>query len=138
MTTVQRRHTTDLTALDPCYSIVRGAARSAVHARHPDVARLTLCGRSLGHELHPRADEPIGCHDCRLTVLIIRDREARGLPRLCLAWARSSWPGSKRVRCAQPVDGHRQRPDLDYPSPWHDGVELLLDDDDEVGDDGTD
>jgi len=116
-------HTTELGPLDPCYPITRAGSTREIHARHPREERLTLCGRSIGHNIHPPADAYIACRDCRLTATMVRDRAARGLPEICLHWTQGKWE-SRRTRCMQPVEGHRLRPDLSYDHPWHDGYEL--------------
>lgn len=125
------RYADDLGPLDPCHALARGVLRSKVHTRHPDSTGLTLCGRTIDRGQQPSTSAPLGCRECRVTLAMIRDREARGLPRLCLAYSRPWWTSRRLVRCHQPVEGHRLRPDVDYDWPWHDGVELLDDDEDE-------
>lgn len=119
------RTTGDLAPLDPCYPLTRGIRSPTVHVRHPKIDRMTLCGRTIGHDIQPFEDAPIGCADCRITRTMIVDRETRGFPELCLAFSRP-WPNrsKEQTRCMQPVEGHRLRPDVDYDSPWYDGQEL--------------
>lgn len=108
---------------------------SEVHARHPHLARMTFCGRSIGWDLHPDVGRPLGCGECRRLTAMARDREARGLPELCFAMSRPFPRRGGYTLCLEPVEGHRKRPDLDYDYPWHTGDELPPDWDADPDDD---